>query len=300
MDFMVILLIAVGVIVMATNIVRFCNFLHNSLDVLSGRHFQTQFWVNLAFLLLVFFFFGYIGIWFLSSPDILMASVLCGGSIFVAIVVTMISTLMKTVKERSLDVAEVLIDGIEARDPNLNGHSRYVQNLVMCMWKYLPQDKKDKIPPVSLEYAALLHDVGKLGVPESVLNKPGKLDDEEWEKMKKHPAIGKKLLQNLYFFSDITPWIECHHERIDGKGYYGLPNDEIPYAAKIIAVADTYSAITMKRSYKDSRSHEDAIGILKEVKGTQLDSDLVDMFCQIPQQEVEACVPADVDALDVQ
>lgn len=299
MDFLITFLILVGVIIMVTNIARFGAFLRDSMDVLTGKHGKTLFWVNLAFLLLIFFLIGYACIWFFSSPDLLVANILFGGSVFVAIVITMIETLMTTVKQRSLDVAEVLIDGIEARDPNLNGHSRYVQNLVMCMWKYLPQDKKENIPSVSLEYAALLHDVGKLGVPESVLNKPGKLDDNEWAKMKEHPAIGKRILRKLHSFDDITSWIECHHERIDGKGYYGVQEVDIPYAAKIIAVADTYSAITMKRSYKDARSYEDAVKILNEVKGTQLDESLVDIFCKIPKTEIEACVPSDVDVLNL-
>ncbi len=291
------LLIIVGVILMVSNIARYSVFVRNSMDVLIRKNMSTQFWVRLAFALLVFFLLGYIGIGIFSVPDILVASILCGGSIFVAIVITLIDRLVTTAKERSIDVAEVLIDGIEARDPNLNGHSRYVQNLVMCMWKYIPQDRKEKIHQVSLEYAALLHDVGKLGVPESVLNKPGKLDEEEWKMMKQHPALGPRILRSLHSFDEIMPWIEYHHERIDGKGYYGLKDEEIPYAAKIIAVADTYSAITMKRSYKDARSYEEAIDILKEVRGTQLDAGLVDIFCKIPKEEIEACVPSNVDVL---
>lgn len=296
MDFIISLLISVGVVLMMINIAMFYSFLRDSMDVLSGGHLKTQIYVFMAFFLLVFFLGGYGAIWYFSTPDIMIASVLFGGSVFVAIVITMIETLMNTVKKRSLDVAQALIDGIEARDPNLNGHSRYVQNLVMRMWKDLPFDIKEAIPKMSIEYAALLHDVGKLGVPESVLNKPGALDDDEWELMKQHPAIGAKILKKLHFFNKITPWIEYHHERLDGKGYYGLAEDEIPYSAKIIAVADTYSAITMRRSYKEPKSYEEAIKILNEVKGTQLDTELVDLFCKIPKKDIIACIPDNVEA----
>lgn len=91
---------------------------------------------------------------------------------------------------------------------------------------------KEGISPVSFEYATLLHDVGKLGVPESILNKPGKLDDEEWDVMKQHPKIAMDLLRTLPSFDEIKEWILYHHERMDGKGYYGLPGEDIPMANK--------------------------------------------------------------------
>ena len=140
-----------------------------------------------------------------------------------------------------------------------------------------------------------MHDVGKLGVPERILNKPAKLDEDEWEVMKTHPRVGVKILKTLPSLGEILPWIEYHHERIDGKGYYGIKAKDIPYPAKVIAVADTYSAITMRRSYKDPRTHEDAIDIMKQVAGTQLDEDLVDLMCKIPKEELIACVPETVE-----
>ena len=99
MRILVFLLILIGVIVMVSNIVRYFKFMRSSTDVLTGRNIRTQFWVQLAFLLLVFFLIGYIGIWAFSAPDLLMASILCGGSIFVAIVITMIEKLMATAKK---------------------------------------------------------------------------------------------------------------------------------------------------------------------------------------------------------
>ena len=203
--------------------------------------------------------------------------------------------LMSRTKERSIDIAEVLIGVIDARDPNLNGHSRHVQNLTMLLYEYIPSPKKKLINPVSLEYAALMHDVGKLGIPEIILNKPDKLTDEEWQVMKKHPEIGVKILEPLKSFRHVFPWILYHHEHIDGTGYHGLKGWRIPYASRIIAIADTYSAITMKRSYKEPRSHDEALAIMQSVAGTQLDSDLVEIFCNIPKNKVLACKPEKVD-----
>ena len=91
------------------------------------------------------------------------------------------------------------------------------------------------------------------------------------------------------------PWIEYHHERVDGRGYYSVKPEDIPYPAKIIAVADTYSAITMRRSYKPPRTYEEAVSIMKEAAGTQLDASLVKIFLKIPKERLLSCVPEDVE-----
>lgn len=207
--------------------------------------------------------------------------------------------LIDSIKQNCLDVTEVLIGVIENRDQNLKGHSRNVQELTMLFYKYLPKEIRNKINPVSLEYAALMHDVGKLGVPEEILNKPGKLDEAEWKVMKQHPKIGVKFLEPLHNFEQIMPWILYHHERFDGKGYYSVPVSMIPIEARIIAVADTYSAITMRRAYKDPKSHETAMQIIEDVAGSQLDPDLVKIFTTIPQKELAVCLPPELET-DIQ
>ena len=276
---------------MILDIVRYNNFLRFTQDVLSSDSKRDKFWKNLALVLLVFFLIGYLFVGFLSEPDIMTALILFFGSIFVAIVQTLMFNLLETAKTRSIDIAKVLVGVIDARDPNLNGHSRHVQELTMLFYSYLPRHMRRDINPVSLEYASLLHDVGKLGVPEAILNKPAKLDPEEWDIMRKHPEIGVKILEPLETFNNIADWIQYHHERIDGQGYYKQTVDLIPQASKIIAIADTYSAITMRRSYKEPRTHEDAIKIIKEVSGTQLDRELVNIFVTIPKEELMKCVP---------
>lgn len=200
-------------------------------------------------------------------------------------------------EQRTLEISEALISVLGARDPNLNGHSQHVQNLTLLLYEHLPQALRIGINRSDLSYAALFHDVGKMGIPERILNKPSKLDDDEWAIMKKHPRISTDILSSVSSFKNIENWVLYHHERIDGRGYYGIPGETIPFAAKMIAVADTYSAITMRRSYKDSKSHEQAVAVLQEVKGKQLDSELVDIFCTIDPEKLSACAPANLGAL---
>ncbi len=294
MEILIFVLIIIGALVMVTNIIRYIVFLRSTHDVLSTGSRRDRLRKNLALVLLIFFLIGYLFIAILSKPDIMMAMVLFGGSLFVMIVLTLMYGLLDTAKKRSIDIAEVLVGVIDARDPNLNGHSRHVQEITMLFYRYLPTNIKKGINPVSLEYAALMHDVGKLGVPEAILNKPAKLTEEEWKVMRSHPKVGVKILKPLDSFASITDWILYHHERIDGNGYYKVKVEDIPIAAKIIAIADTYSAITMRRSYKEPRSHEDAIKIIEEVAGTQLDKELVDIFLTIPKEELDKCIPAQV------
>ena len=286
--------IILGSILMVVNIIRYFLFIKNTHDVLSAGSVRDHVWKTIAGVLLVFFLFGYLFCAFVGEPDTVMALILFGGSVFVAIVLTLMFNLLETAKSRSIDIAEVLVGVIDARDPNLNGHSRHVQRITMLFYNYLPPHLKRGINPVSLEYAALMHDVGKLGVPEAILNKPAKLDPEEWTVMKRHPKVGVKILEPLQTFKHITDWIMYHHERIDGHGYYSQPGDQIPLAARIISIADTYSAITMRRSHKAPKTHEDAIQIIKEVAGTQLDAELVKYFLTVPQEELAKCIPEQV------
>lgn len=289
-------MIFVGIVVMITNIYRYAHFMKKMEDILSSNLPHDKLWKQCGLWLLVFFLFGYIAIGLFSNPDFMMASVLFGGSFFVMIVLTLMFHLIDSIKQNCLDVTEVLISIIENRDQNLKGHSRNVQELTMLFYKYLPKEIRNKINPISLEYAALMHDVGKLGVPEEILNKPSKLNEEEWKIMKQHPKIGVNFLEPLHNFKQIVPWILYHHERYDGKGYYSVPVNMIPLESRIIAIADTYSAITMRRAYKDPKSHEAAIKIIVDVAGSQLDPELVKIFTKIPQKELAACFPPEIEA----
>ena len=299
MNFLIYGMIFLGAGLMIYNVISYLLFIKSTRDVLSGSKRSDKIWARTALVLLSFFLLGYIYVAVFGSPDLMVAMILFGGSIFVSIVNSLMSKLLQTAKERSIDVAEIIIGAIDARDPNLNGHSRHVQNVTMTLFRHMPQSMKSSINPVSLEYASLMHDVGKLGIPESILNKPAKLSDDEWKVMKMHPKIGVEILQPLRSFKEIMPWIEYHHERVDGKGYYGIKGDDIPLAARIIAVADTYSAITMRRSYKEPRTHEQAIAIIQDAAGSQLDAELVDIFVNIPKDELIACAPPKIEINEI-
>ena len=291
MEILIMAMIIAGAMLMVSNIFRFFVFLRSTRDVLLIGKKRDLFWKNLALILLVFFLIGYLFVGFFSEPDLMMAAILLFGSVFVAIVETLMIRLLDTARERSIEVAKVLVGIIDARDPYLNGHSHHVQKLTMLLYRYLPRHLKNSVNPVSLEYAALLHDVGKLGVPESILNKPAKLDPEEWEVIVSHPSVGVKSLKPLHSFDEIDDWILYHHERIDGKGYYKLKADQIPLASRMIAIADTYSAIRMRRSYKEPKDYGQAIALMREVSGKQLDSELLEIFAAIPEEEIAACYP---------
>ncbi|MCR5775427.1 MAG: HD domain-containing protein [Lachnospiraceae bacterium] len=193
-------------------------------------------------------------------------------------------------RKRSVEIIEMLIGVIEAGDSNLDGHSLHVHNLTMLIYDYLPFRYRRKLNPTDLEYASLLLDIGKLGVSRRILNKSGKLVDDEWALMKRHPEIGVKILGSVDYFDRISDWILYHHERVDGSGYYKLKGDQIPLASRVMAVADTYSAITMERSYKPSHSYEEAVSELRLVSGTQLDEELVEIFCNIPINRIASCM----------
>lgn len=295
MDYLIYGMITVGILLMIYNVVSFRIFMKSTRDVLSGSKRHDKIWMRIAFVLLSFFLIGYIVVALYGKPDMMIAMILFGGSIFVSIANYLMSKLLETAKERSIAVTETVIGAVDARDPNLNGHSRHVQNITMTLFAHMPKAMREDINPVSLEYASLMHDVGKLGIPEAILNKPARLTEEEWKTMRMHPQIGVEILRPLTSFAKIMPWILYHHERMDGKGYYGIPGAEIPLAARIIAIADTYSAITMRRSYKAPKAHEEAIAIIRDAAGTQLDAALVSIFVTIPKEELLRCAPSKIE-----
>ena len=275
---------------------QICNLIINIRFMISKNNNVTGSVVKariLDFLILgmvVLFCVVYLIIFLIKIQSVWVGILLFAGAVFVTTVLLWIQTLTKDIRTSAFSISETLIGIVEARDPNLNGHSLHVQELSLLIYKYLPNGFKRRINEENLKYAALFHDVGKLGVPEAILNKPASLSPEEWNVMKRHPKISVQILKPLKSFDLIKEWIMYHHERIDGSGYFGLPGNKIPFEARIISVADTYSAITMARSYKPGKSHEEAIEILNRVEGKQLDTYIVSLFCTIPKNEVVACM----------
>ena len=181
---------------------------------------------------------------------------------------------------RIWEIATSLASAIDAKDPYTKGHSTSVSKFSEALARAINLPEKE-VERITL--GALLHDVGKIGIPESVLKKEGPLSDEEWKIMKQHPVIGtEKVLQPNPSLRDLIPIVKYHHERVDGAGYpEGLSNGDIPLAAKIVAIADTYHALISDRPYRNGMKIDKAIEILKEGAGTQWDKDLVRTFIQI-------------------
>lgn len=180
--------------------------------------------------------------------------------------------------ERNMLLASItsLIEALEARDPYTRGHSESVAEIVAGMAKIMGRNP-DEVE--MLRIAGRLHDLGKIGVPDSILLKPGRLTAEEFETIKQHPVAGATIFAPIKTLKEIVPVILYHHERIDGKGYpKGLQGRKIPLWARVTAVADTYHALTSDRPYRKGMDEEKAFQIILEAKGTQLCPDCVDVF----------------------
>jgi HD-GYP domain-containing protein (c-di-GMP phosphodiesterase class II) len=132
----------------------------------------------------------------------------------------------------------------------------------------------------------LLHDVGKIGVADAILRKPGPLDADEWREMRAHPELGYKMLKDIEFLKSALPIVRYHHERYNGTGYpYGLEGKEIPLEARIFAVADAFDAITSERPYKQARTYEQACAVLQSDSGKYFDPEVVAAFLKVPREE---------------
>jgi energy-coupling factor transport system substrate-specific component len=137
----------------------------------------------------------------------------------------------------------------------------------------------------NLRKAAILHDIGKIAVPDAVLNKPAKLTDEEYEIIKSHAPVGADILKGFTMIRHVQAGARYHHERYDGKGYPdGLSGEDIPLYGRIISIADAYDAMTAKRVYRNALDMDQVIGELKRCRGTQFDPDLTDLFLQLIEE----------------
>ena len=176
-----------------------------------------------------------------------------------------------------LDVVRKWGESIESKDMYTQGHCVRVADLACALWMRV--NAGDDTSLFWFRIGALLHDVGKLMVPAEVLNKPGKLTDEEWAMVRGHPSAGVELLADIEFPWDVRPIVESHHERWDGKGYpHGLAGEAIPLTARVLCVADVYDALTSVRSYKRALTHEEAMEIMRKDVGTQFDPALYAAF----------------------
>ena len=186
--------------------------------------------------------------------------------------------IMTLVKEITQAFAKV----VDMKDRYTNGHSTRVADYTAMLAKEMGYDE-DTIE--KYRQIALLHDVGKIGVPTEVLNKPGKLSDEEFETIKSHTSKGYDVLKEIHIMPELAVGAQAHHERPDGKGYPNhLKGDEIPRVAQIIAVADCFDAMYSNRPYRNRMNFDKAVSIIQEVSGTQLSPDVVDAFMRLVEK----------------
>lgn len=190
-----------------------------------------------------------------------------------------LNTHLSNLKDSYLTIVFSLVKALEEKDYYTAGHSERVTNYSMALADKLKISDSDK---ETLREAALLHDVGKIGIPDSILQKKGPLTEEERKVIQRHGIESVKILEPATFLKDTLPIILHHHERYDGNGYpHGLTGERIPLGSRIIAVGDAFDAMTSGRGYNNPRNTEEAISILKEEAGKQFDSDLVEKFIGI-------------------
>lgn len=174
---------------------------------------------------------------------------------------------------------------VEVKDIYTRGHSDRVAAYSVLIGKKLGLSDDDLR---TLQIGGLFHDIGKIGVPDSILQKAAKLTDDEYSQIKQHPNIGIHILSNASIFQDILPIVEHHHEKYDGTGYPSrLAGENIPFLARIAAIADSFDAMTSMRSYRDSLPMEKVIAEFERCRGTQFDPELDDLFLGILKNEFE-------------
>lgn len=191
----------------------------------------------------------------------------------------------RELRELNIQTIAALVNTMEARDPYTRGHSERVARYAAAI------AQKMGLPSAQVEacqVGGLLHDIGKIGIRDAILYKPGQLTDDEHESMAEHPAIGARIVGGVARLAHIVPIIYAHQERYDGSGYpQGLKGDEIPLEARIVAVADAFEAMTAERPYKPAIPAEDALRTLQVGAGTRWDPRVVDALVQVMREEGE-------------
>jgi HD-GYP domain-containing protein (c-di-GMP phosphodiesterase class II) len=184
-------------------------------------------------------------------------------------------------KENLISLTSVLTESIDARDKYTSFHSQNVAYYSREIGKAMNLSKKDYN---HLYLGGILHDIGKIGVPEAILNKPSRLTDEEFEKIKQHPQMGYNMLKYIPYFKKnfILDMVLHHHEKFDGTGYpYGLEGENIPLVARIMAVADAFDAMTSRRVYRDKKDLNYALNQISDGKHSQFDPEIADIFLEL-------------------
>ncbi|MCS5421720.1 MULTISPECIES: HD-GYP domain-containing protein [Psychrilyobacter] len=289
-------LVTLGVIFIFLGLINYLRLLKNSgnvFKIIKGSHKKKKtlivFAAMVSFLFLYLSHFGYLNLKKVMNNQLTLATSLLFfmDGFFIYIIILLLKNLSSSLNSFYTQTIESLTRAVKLRDRYTGNHSEHVANLVKAIFEDLPSKLKKNLSKNDLVEAALLHDIGKIMTPSEILNKKSELSAQEYEQIKKHVSDGIYILEPFEVFHKIIPWIKYHHERIDGQGYYRLKKNEIPLESRIIAVADTYSALTTSRIYQRKRSHREAVEILKEISGTQLDSGIVEILIKIENKKME-------------
>lgn len=192
-------------------------------------------------------------------------------------------------------ILQVLSSALDLRDQATEGHSRRVAQLTVVIAEQagLPEEDVELI-----EHAGILHDIGKIGVLDSVLSKPGPLTDREWEEMRRHPCLGYRIIQGISFLREAAQIVHAHHERYDGRGYpRGLAGEDIPVGARLFSMADAYDAMTSNRPYGKALSHREAVTEIVRNSGTQFDPAAVQAFLAAERRGLIPPAPASIESV---
>jgi putative nucleotidyltransferase with HDIG domain len=178
---------------------------------------------------------------------------------------------------------KALMSALDARDRETEGHSVRVSRLACLLGEKIGLNS-DQLK--ALERGALLHDIGKIGISDSILHKPGKLTEDEWKIMRMHPEIGARIVERIPFLQESMAVVRYHHERWDGSGYpLGIRGDEIPIHARIFAVVDVFDALTSNRNYRKKSTPQEALQYLREHAGILFDRQIVEALAELPYDE---------------
>lgn len=192
------------------------------------------------------------------------------------------SRLYHDLQDSYIEMVLTLGRALDARDAYTGGHSERLARWAEATAKMLGA-RDDEVQDI--RWGALLHDIGKIAVPDAILQKPARLTEDEWAIMRRHPIIGEEILRPVERLRGVARILRHHHERWDGTGYPdGIREDAIPLGARILAVVDAYSAITDERPYKAARPHEEAVAELRRVAGAQFDPRAVEAFCRVLEE----------------
>jgi response regulator RpfG family c-di-GMP phosphodiesterase len=217
-----------------------------------------------------------------NQSDLDLTSILSGQATIAienAKLFEIIETKNRDLENFYFDTVNALAQAIEVKDVYTGGHGDRLVDLATSIAERLGVTSDEK---VWLKYAAALHDIGKIGIKETILTKPGKLTVEEYEEMKSHPAKGAEILKEVKFLAPVVPIVYHHQERYDGKGYpAGLAGDQIPIGARIVAVLDAFDAMTTNRPYRKGLPHATAVNELRRHSGVQFDPQVVEAFIQV-------------------